>query len=499
MLITDLIPKEEIIYAPPLEDTDIIYPTNNFADVTEKHALFLYCGVGKEKKQRIVLKDNINPYCIVTDGDVEISSDIPTVKVKNARRALSFAHMNINEIDTQRIKIIGVTGTNGKTTTANMIYCILKYAGYKCGFIGTGKIEIDGRALEDKFYSMTTPDPQKLYPTLKQMESEGCRYIVMEVSSHSLALEKISPLFFECGVFTNLSEEHLDFHKSMWEYYNTKAELFKRCKMAVINIDDNYGEDLFDSISYEKASVGVVYPSTVKAVQIKDKGLSGIEYFYKEKDLIFKVDISVSGIYNVYNSLMAAKCARLLGVKATVIKKALSAFNAPEGRMNIISHSPTVIIDYAHTPFAMENVFKSLNSSKDLGQKLITVFGCGGERDKYKRSKMGKIAEEYSDKIYITEDNSRGEAFEIILSHILKDIGSSQKMKVIKDRALAIRTAILEAQERDIIVLLGKGHEKYVIKDGEVTPFNEREIALGALEERKSDYENKARSCLELK
>ena len=267
--------------------------------------------------------------------------------------------------------------------------------------------------------------------------------------------------------------------------------MFKKCKRAVVNTDDSYGDILYDSLNIEKSRIGIVYPADAKAVEIKNKSFEGIEYFYKEKDLIFKLRLKLAGLYNVYNSLLAIKCTTMLGIKPNVAKSALNNLKQIEGRLTKVSDNPCVVIDYAHTPFAMKNALKSLYTAKTSGQKLIIVFGCGGDRDKYKRSKMGKLAIEYADVVYITEDNSRSESFEKILSDILSDIKASEKIRVIKDRETAILTAIKNADQKDIVALIGKGHERYIVKDGASLPFSEKQIVEKALQERKNKYENK--------
>ena len=500
MYIYDLIPKNEIIVSGPLREyKGELIPTANLGNVAKNNILFIYAKVGNIK-ERVDIPKDASPYAIVYDDTVILSGkNMTLVKVNNARRALAYAYSNFYKIDYTRIKIIGITGTNGKTSTATMIYKILRHCGYKCGYIGTGKIEIDGRVITDDFYSMTTPDPPLLYSTISKMIECGVKYVVMEVSSHSIALEKIAPIYFECGVFTNLSPEHMDFHRSMWEYYETKASMFKNCAKAIINIDDAYGDALYESLNINKASVGVVYPAEVRAVQIKDKHLAGIEYFYKEKDLIFKLGLKLSGVYNIYNSLLAAKCVYMLNIKPRLIKEALASVEEIDGRMSVINSSPKVIIDYAHTPFAMENALKSVNSAKVSGQNIILVFGCGGDRDGSKRSSMGKIALKYADKIFITEDNSRSEPFEKILADILKEIDLSDKIQVIRDRKQAIRKAVLDAEENDIILLLGKGHERYMIKSGRTFRFSERDIVKEAMAERMMTNENKASLTAEFK
>lgn len=406
--------------------------------------------------------------------------------VESTRRALAYLYSKYYQIDYSKTKFVAVTGTNGKTTTATMIYEILLRTNRTVGFIGTGRIEYMREVFTDKDYSMTTPDPEMLYKSIKKMQDRGCRYIVMEVSSHAIALEKISPIPFEVGIFTNLSPEHMDFHSDIEDYYKTKLRLFKSVKYGIFNSDDPYSRRAMSEVyeSCQTSCIGIIWPADAYARDIILDGFNGSSYFYKDKKRIFKVNISPVGYYNVYNSLFAISASILLDIPAYLVKDAISKIKVIVGRFEIIRSDIYAIIDYAHTSVAFENILKTVNSTKKSWQKVITVFGCGGERDKLKRPEMGRIAEKYSSHVIVTEDNSRSEPTSKIIEDILSGMTDLAKRTVITSREDAIRHAILSASVDDIVLILGKGHEKYLITNTGIRDYNEREIIRSAFEKR---------------
>lgn len=432
-----------------------------------------------------------NPYVIICDR--EYAKGLVGRKVMisgNTRAAYAHACYFHFGISNTRLRIIGVTGTNGKTTTATLIYHILNHAGIKCGMIGTGKILCGERSMEKEHYSMTTPDPEILYPTLAAMQSEGCDAVVMEVSSHSLALQKLSPLRFERGIFTNLSHEHMDFHKNQEDYFKAKLLLFDMCDGGIFNIDDEYSRRAYNDLRIPKSSVGIINKGDSYATDIIYHDASGSEFLYREKGLITRVKSNLPGAFNIYNTLLAMRCAIEMGVTPKCAKDAIADIEAVEGRMETVHHSPNVIIDYAHTPFAMENVIKSLKSLNNKGQRLIVVFGCGGCRDKEKRPIMGNLASIYADKIFITEDNSRDEDRSLIIEDIVSGIRKNACYTVIPDRKDAILEALKDAREYDTVLILGKGHEKYIIDKFGTHPFDERRIVSDFFTGKENPNEN---------
>ena len=420
------------------------------------------------------------PVAIITDTEIA-GTDALIVKVKNARRALANAYFRFYGIDLSDVKLIGITGTNGKTTTAYLIEQILAFDGRKVGFIGSGRIVANGISLTDEYYSMTTPDPDLLYSTIKKMTDMGIKHIVMEVSSHALALDKLAPLTFDVAVFTNLSHEHLDFHGTQEEYYRSKMKLFSKSRLSIFNLDDSYCRRAYSECKTQKLSVGIIFDADVRAKEPVLLGFRGSRFFYRAEKFMFRMNLPLVGAYNIYNALFATAAVAALGVRPCVAKEAVRGVKAPPGRFNIFRSDVTVISDYAHTPEALENVLKTANSCKNQGQKLITVFGCGGERDKSKRPLMGRIAEELSDVVVITEDNSRSEKTESIINDILCGINDKSKAAVIPKRSEAIEIAAASAAPGDIILVLGKGAEKYNIDQSGAHPFDETKLIKKAL------------------
>lgn len=448
----------------------------------------LYIKIKSTDKSRAdinTVNPNITPIAVVSEERPEnLNPDIPFIKVENARRALSFAFFRFFKIDLTKIKLIGVTGTNGKTTTATMIEKIISDNGKRVGFIGTGRISSNGFPLTDEYYSMTTPDPDRLYSVLSRMINDGCEYAVMEISSHSLALEKIAPLRFEVCVFTNVSHEHLDFHESIEDYFRTKMKLFDQSAYSIFNIDDPLVRNGYSELCNEKESVGILFDADTLAKEPRSLGFGGSVYLHRSKKFIFRMNLPLVGAYNIYNALLAVSAAVRLGFTPKSAKIALESMSSPRGRFEIIEDKITVIIDYAHTPKAMENAIKTVNSCKNSGQKLIVVFGCGGNRDKSKRPVMGRIAELYADISVITNDNPRDENENVIIDDILSGFEDKSRAAVIYSRRDAIESAIAEADDKDIILILGKGAEKYNIDKNGITPFDETEIVKAALKKR---------------
>ena len=463
---------ENTLFDIALSDTEI--KSNSLFFITEK--------VGAMQSVFDMSTLHNTPAAIVASRSHNISSPTcPIIRVGDARSSLSYAISNLYKIDYTKVKIIGITGTNGKTTTATLIYKILRRCGYKVGFIGTGKILSDTVKLSDDDYSMTTPDPTLLYPSISRMIEDGCKYIVMEVSSHAIALGKIAPLKFEYSIFTNLDNDHLDFHKSKDEYFKAKLKLFDVSKAGLFNMDDAYSRKAYTLCKCKKNSFGIIYSADTYATEI-DINLFSTSFFYKGTNLIFKVNTNFTGAFNVYNTMAALRCVTDLGIKPCVAKNALEHIQKIEGRMEIRSGEFTVVIDYAHTPEAFLNCIKTLKQSINIRQRLVIVFGCGGNRDPQKRPLFGKYAEMYADEIIITEDNNRNESFDTIVNDIVSGM-TKQTHKIINDRECAIRYALHSATAGDVVALIGKGHEKYKITGTEYIPFDERKIVDDILAE----------------
>ena len=432
------------------------------------------------------LKDR--PVAVICDAPID-TDGIPKIIVENARRSSAEIHSRFYGIDYSELKIIGITGTNGKTTTATIIYEVLRKSGTKVGFIGTGKIEINGNTENDEYYSMTTPDPAVLYKTIKKMQQSGCTHIVMEVSSHALALDKVSPIVFDYGIFTNFSPEHLDFHNNIPSYLNSKKKLLDKSRTCVFNIDDSSVRDVSEKHIGRKITVGVLQRGDAYATDVENLGLAGATYIYRGANFSFRMKSYLIGMYNVYNTLIAATALIDMGIAPCFVKKAISSFRSPLGRFEIIKDEITVIIDYAHTEQAYECFLREVSKIKGTG-KLITVFGCGGNRDREKRPKIARVVEKYSDVIIVTADNSRDESTQQIFEEIISGF-EYKKYSTFYSRKEAIIAATDLASKNDIIAIVGKGSEKYNIDKDGYHYYSEVETVREALKERKR-HANKA-------
>jgi UDP-N-acetylmuramyl-tripeptide synthetase len=328
---------------------------------------------------------------------------------------------------------------------------------------------------------MTTPDPEELYRILEEMRRSGVEIVVMEVSSHALALHKVEPIIFDVSVFTNLTEDHLDFHGDMESYFGAKAKLMAQSRRAVINLDDRYMRTL------KKSGDTTVYTCSAEsreamilAEDIHERGTLGIEYKITSRSLRLRVRLPMAGRFNVMNTMQAAVAADLLGVPAREIRASLSQITGAAGRLERLNNCGkanfSVYIDYAHTPDALENLLRTVRGFLSQGERLVLLFGCGGDRDRLKRPMMGRIATSMADQVIITSDNCRSESPSEIIADILQGVSQDACYIVIEDRREAIEYAIKSARVGDVILLAGKGHETYEIDRHGKRPFNEKRI-----------------------
>lgn len=377
------------------------------------------------------------------------------------------------------LTLVGVTGTNGKTSVTYMLKSILEYSGKKVGLVGTIQNMIGDRVIESK---NTTPDAYELNSLFSQMRDEGCSFVLMEASSHALDQNRISDLKFKTAIFTNLTQDHLDYHVTMENYLAAKKKLFKMCENAVINIDDAYSEELIKGLECNVLTVSTGNDSSYSAKAINYRPAS-VDYELVSNSIIQHIKVKTGGSFTVYNSMSAVVAAITLGISAEDAAMALAMLEGVKGRAEVVptNRDFTVIIDYAHTPDGLKNI---LSTFKDCQKnRLIVLFGCGGDRDKTKRAIMGKVAVYNADYVIVTSDNPRSEDPSLIIEDILKGVeGSNKPVKVIENRIEAINFAISIAQKDDIIVLAGKGHETYqILKDGTIH-LDEREVVKEALE-----------------
>ncbi len=390
----------------------------------------------------------------------------------NPRRVFAIMEKKLHGSSCDKMKIIGVTGTNGKTTTTHLIYDILKGAGKKVGLIGTLGAKVDGEFKETGF---TTPDPHILHPILQRMEKAGVEYVVMEVSAHALALEKMAGIKFSVAVLTNITQDHLDFFGNMENYESAKLKLFSlnQSRRGVVCADGVNMARFMRNCQIPVISYGLHCPCDVFAIDIKQT-LEGSEFTCNCNDEIMLASTHLTGEFNVQNALAAISACSLLGIDINTIKRELKFAPPIEGRVNVIvKDGKRVVIDYAHTPDGLEKVIQNVRAL--TSGKVITVFGCGGNRDVDKRPKMGRIASNLSDRVYLTSDNPR---FEEPIS-IIKDIknGIERDNYIIEpNRSEAIKKAFDEAREEDTIIIAGKGAEKYQEIAGKKLPYDDYSV-----------------------
>lgn len=379
----------------------------------------------------------------------------------------------------KKLKLVGITGTNGKTTVSYLTKKILEEAGKRVGIIGTNEILVGTENVGITSSTPTTPNSLELHKIFAKMLSMGAEYVVMEVSSHALDLYRVYGLSYEVGVFTNLTRDHLDYHKTMENYFLAKAKLFDICKIGVINNDDEYGKRLQNMGLCKKLTVGTKDADIVADdIEIDEKGVRfRTNYNGQSKE----TELNISGMFSVYNAICAIGTAIGLGIDIDTAIRGLSSEKGVKGRLERVPADTeyAVIIDYAHTPDGLENVLSAINHFKK--GRLISVFGCGGDRDATKRSIMGDIGTRLSDIAIITSDNPRTEDPQKIIDDILEGVKGGD-YKVIPDRREAIGYAMSIAKKGDVVLLAGKGQETYQILGKEKIHFDEREIVKEFLE-----------------
>ncbi|MBQ1187050.1 MAG: UDP-N-acetylmuramoyl-L-alanyl-D-glutamate--2,6-diaminopimelate ligase [Clostridia bacterium] len=393
----------------------------------------------------------------------------------------AYAEMSANYFGnpSKNFKLLGVTGTNGKTSVTYMLKAIIEEQGYKTGVIGTIQNLIGDKVVESV---NTTPDAYNLNALFKRMSDEGCQYVIMECSSHALDQKRIYNLAFEVAAFTNLTQDHLDYHVTMENYLEAKKKLFSMCKNAVVNADDKYGKIIASQATCNLLTYAIEDRNATFSANGINMKPDGIEYEMVTDYNIKRIRLKTGGKFSVYNSLCAAVCAKALGFKEDDIALALEKLEGVKGRAEVVKTGKnfTVIIDYAHTPDGLQNI---LSTFKELKKgRLVCLFGCGGNRDATKRPIMGSIAAKMSDFVIVTSDNPRLEEPSLIIKDILEGMKDSKTpYKVIENRIEAIKYAVQNAREGDIIVLAGKGHETYQILGTEKIHLDEREVIAEAI------------------
>lgn len=410
---------------------------------------------------------------IYEEGEI-CDERVTSVKVKNSRQALALIAANFYDHPSSKLNLVGITGTNGKTTTVTLLYNLFTSLGYCCGLLSTIANYIDGQIIAADH---TTPDPLEINSLLNTMIEKGCEYCFMEVSSHSLDQDRVLGLDFKGGIFSNLTHDHLDYHKTFEEYLRCKKSFFDQLPkgaFALTNIDDKNGSVMVQNTAAK------VYTYSCRTMadfhcKVVEENLDG---------MLLNIDGTqfwsrFIGNHNAYNLLSVYSCAVLLGAKKDEVLIKMSSLNSVAGRLEYIrgGNDLTAVVDYAHTPDALENALKTLRETgKD--RLLICVFGCGGNRDKTKRPEMGVIAAKYADKVIVTSDNPRFEKPEEIIKDIKDGMDAKARAKsvYITDRKEAIRTALMMAPEGAIIIVAGKGHEDYQIIGDVKHHFDDKEI-----------------------
>ena len=469
MLLKDLLIGVQYNGNADIEIKDIVSDSRKVG----KESAFV-CIKGYETDGHNYAKIAADSGAAVIIAEHETDANCPTVIVKDSRNVMALLCANFYQNPSKEFKLVGITGTNGKTTTTYLIKNILEKAGQKVGLIGTNHNMIGDRIIETK---RTTPDSFELQALFREMASEKVDTVVMEVSSHALFLDRVAYCDFDVGVFTNLTQDHLDFHKTMENYADAKAILFKMCKKGVVNADDKYVDRIISGATSEISTFGVKTNSGLlaKDVVLKENGVEfladGISYH-----------LPIPGEFSVYNALCAISAAKALGIDETIIAEGIKTAHGVKGRAQVVDLGldATFIIDYAHTPDGVENI---LNTVKGFAKgRVIVLFGCGGDRDNKKRPIMGEIADKLADFCIVTSDNPRTENPTEIINQILVGMKGKHHI-VIENRRDAIKYAVVNAKKGDVVVLAGKGHETYQTIGKENFPFDEEKILFEIKEE----------------
>lgn len=402
------------------------------------------------------------------------------IKCSNVREVYAMMSSRYYDEPTEDLKVVGITGTNGKTTVASLLYNLFKGLGYKVGLVSTIEILIDGKRVDTR---LTTPDALVLQKVFRDMLNAGCDYAFMEVSSHAVVQQRVSGVRFLAGVFTNISHDHLDYHGSFKEYIKAKKGFFDNlptAAVAIVNSDDKNGR-----VMVQNTKANIKEYSLQELVDYKGKILSADSVgMYLDFNQV-KFMTRLVGAFNAYNLLAVYAVAMELDVADEhSIVEALSVLRPIKGRLEIVSMTPKVVVDFAHTPDALENVLKTLQDVKEKG-KLLTLVGCGGDRDKAKRPLMARLASHYSDQVVFTSDNPRSEDPNDIIKDMMSGLDGKEQRNALSivDREMAIKTILRLAQDTDVVLIAGKGHEEYQEINGKREYFSDQQIVKDILSE----------------
>jgi len=463
------------------EISDIKYDSRDI----ENNDLFVAIS-GFKTDGHLYIDDAVNngAKAVLIENELQYyQSGITYIKVNNSRKMMALLARKLFNNPTDKIDLIGITGTNGKTTTSFIIYNLLKDAGYKVGLIGTIKNIVSSSEILESVH--TTPESVDLYRYFNEMISDGFDKAVMEVSSHAIDLFRIEGMKFKTAVFTNLTPEHLDYHINLENYREVKSRLFTMLKpdgFAVLNKDDSTSDYILDKIEGKSFTYSINYSSSDLYTERYSFDLEGLSF--KTAGLFTEeFSLKLSGIFNIYNTLAAILSVKLLGINTDIINQSLKSMESVPGRFEKIIEGQNfdVVVDFAHTPDGMENIFRAI--SKIAKKRIIAVFGCGGDRDKSKRPVMGSIAAEYADTVIITNDNPRSESAVKIIKEIAAGFSKKENVDFYKipDRKKAIYKAVDLAEEDDFVIILGRGHETRQIFSDKVIELDDREAVREAI------------------
>ena len=484
-----MINLKEILWKVAIEavngSTDVAIEKMEFDSrkISENDVFIAIRGTISDGHDFIETAINKGAIAIICDTFPEIIiSGITYIRVKDTNKAMAFMAANYFENPSQKLKLVGITGTNGKTTVASLLYQLFQKAGYKVGLLSTVKILVDTKEYKA---THTTPDSITINQYLKEMVDEGVEYCFMEVSSHGIHQKRTEGLQFAGGVFTNLSHDHLDYHPTFSEYRDVKKSFFDnlpKTAFALSNSDDKNGSVMLQNTAARKLTYALKTYSDYKA-QILENQLSGLLLKINDNE----VWVRLIGTFNAYNLLAIYGTAVELGLESLEVLRLLSELESVSGRFQYIvsKGNITAIVDYAHTPDALENVLKTINDIRTKNEQLITVVGCGGDRDKTKRPIMADIAATLSDKLIITSDNPRTENPETIIAEMEQGVAPQNFKKTVSnsDRKQAIKAACQLAQANDIILIAGKGHETYQEINGVRHDFDDMKIVKEMLDQ----------------
>ena len=479
--------RDLIVDMPYLLDTqgnleiELASVTSNSREKVERGVFF--CIPGARFDAHNYAPQAVANGCVALVVERYLDIDVPQVRVSNARAAMSRMAAAFYGHPARGMKLVGITGTKGKTTSTYMLKAILEKAGHKCGLIGTTGNMIGDRLLKG---SLTTPDPIDLQRTLRMMADEGVEYVTMEISAHAIDMHRLDGLTFEVGCYTNLSQDHLDYFHSMENYFETKKKFFTSgmVRNATVNVDEETSEGVLSALEIPCLTYGICAPADLFArdIEITEDGVSFEVQLQGMHPL--QVNLMMTGMFNVYNAMAAASCAMVLGISAADIKAGLEGMPSVPGRIEMLPTGTPyrVILDYSHVPDALMNILTTVRQFAKA--RVIALFGCGGDRDQGKRPMMGEIDGKLADLSILTSDNPRTEDPMKILEAIeagIKPTGG--EYVVIENRREAIRYAMEIAEAGDIIVLAGKGHETYQEINGVKYPFDEKVVVQELLKE----------------